>query len=95
MNEYGPNGLLKAICWRPKCGQTIWIREYCLERLTQERPLLCPECWTDVYARSDMELIIQGKEDSRSESDRNEIEQEVIAKILRCKTIMHRKNATT
>lgn len=50
-------GLIKRLCFRDKCNQPIWVREY--EKFDSEyRPLLCPSCWYQVYLKRDTQKDI-------------------------------------
>ena len=76
--EYDANGFIKKICFRPKCNQSILVREYRKYSLT--RPLLCLECWHHVYAFRDILMATKYKDGSMKQDD---IEQEVIDDMLR------------
>lgn len=75
--EYDKAGRIKRICFRPKCNQPIWVREY--SQYSLEHPLFCPVCWEYVYAIIHL-LMIQ--RNVTSNSDRMIIQKEVISNLL-------------
>jgi len=50
--ERDENGYIKRTCMRPKCGQSLWVREY--QNFTKEHPLLCKECWFSVKCTQEL-----------------------------------------
>ena len=55
---YDENGRITVECMRPKCHAKIKIREYEKDSFDKENPLLCAECWQQIYNRRDTHIQI-------------------------------------